>query len=227
MKLSCLSISLLTIFKVVFASVEELPVEMDDSTAIGDPRLDRPNFDISYETLEQGAGNLATFLEFEEGSNATLKYSFHNNEEVNVSVVAVGGSLYDVHAKSIAANISAATVGPIPAAVNGSIVFQQIVKLLLPEGEYVLSPDIYVEINEQTMRIIANPSLIRVLPPPMSFFNPKFILVQLVLALLIVGVSYSALKPARGVISRKKPSSKDNLPGTVSSGWLPANHAKR
>ncbi|SCU94623.1 LAME_0F08240g1_1 [Lachancea meyersii CBS 8951] len=227
MKLSYFQLGSLAIMKAIH-------VLGDDNVPNSSPEAitERANFSVVYETLERGPGSMASFLEFEDHDNVTLRYTFSNNENASVSVVAVGGALHDIYTNEIAANISAAALGPIPVAVNETVEFQQIINLVLKEGNYILSPDVYVERNEEeTIRVIANPNLIRILPPAMSFFNPQFMFVQLILAALIAGFSYLTFfktdksSGARGQKSKKSkagPASQN-----LDASWLPENHQKK
>ncbi|SCV05981.1 LANO_0H19438g1_1 [Lachancea nothofagi CBS 11611] len=229
MRLSYLQFGLITLMKSCSALGNSEASESSESGSIQQESIQRANFDINYETLEQGAGSLASFLEFEDGDNVTLRYSLFNKEDVNVSVVAVGGALYDIHTNELAANISAAALGPIPVGVNETVEFQQIVNLILKEGEYALSPDIYIEKSEETMKVVANPNLLRILPAAISFFNPQFMFVQFVLAALIAGFSYLTFfkTPKAGTRDAKKiRKSGVSSPQDITS-WLPENHTKK
>ncbi|SCU84174.1 LAFA_0D08592g1_1 [Lachancea sp. 'fantastica'] len=193
----------------------------------------RANFEITYETLEKGPGGVSSFLEFDDGDNVTLRYSFSNRDDSNVSVVAVGGAIYDITTNELAANVSAAALGPIPIGTNETAEFQQIVNLILKEGDYAISPDIYVEKEQETIKVIANPSLLRILPPTMSFFNPQFMFVQLILAALIAGFSYMTFVRTREdgnarTNGKKYKSSEAAKTQKLDSTWLPeSHHAKR
>ncbi|CEP60387.1 Irc22p LALA0_S01e09604g [Lachancea lanzarotensis] len=232
MKLGYLQLGLTIALKTlhVLGSDDASEVAQDSAAEVDVPQ--RANYEIVYETLEKGPGGTASFLEFDDGDNVTLRYSFSNRESGNVSIVAVGGAIYDITTNEIAANVSAAALGPIPIAVNETTEFQQIINLILKEGDYALSPEIYVEKDQETMRVVANPSLLRILPPTMSFFNPQFMFIQLILATLIAGFSYfTFVKPRDGSNARINSKKGKELAAArikkFDSSWLPENHQSK
>ncbi|KAM3161984.1 Increased recombination centers protein 22 [Lachancea thermotolerans] len=220
MKFSGIQVSILALLRVCLAEA--------DSGEGNQEALPHANFDITYECLERDVGGLSSFMEFENGDNATLQYKFTNKEDLNVSVVGLGGRIYDVQKNEDAANISASAIGPLDVDVNGTTEFQHVIKLVLKEGDYVLSPDVYVQKENETMRVVTNPSLIRILPPPMSFFNPKFMLVQMVLGALIAAFSYfTFFKPSASYGRDAKKLKPDGSVSRTDSSWLPENHQKK
>ncbi|CUS21940.1 LAQU0S04e04346g1_1 [Lachancea quebecensis] len=220
MKFSGIQLSLLALIRICQAEV--------DSGEGSEEALQQANFDISYECLERDVGGLSSFMEFESGDNATLKYTFSNKEDLNVSVVGLGGRIYDVQKNEDAANISASAIGPLGVDINGTTEFQHVINLILREGDYVLSPDVYVQKENETMRVVTNPSLIRILPPPMSFFNPKFMLVQMVLGALIAAFSYfTFFKPSASSGRDAKRQGSDGSASRIESSWLPDNHQRK
>lgn len=222
MKTSYIQIGLVALLKTTLAQISSTEPEEN---------VPKAKFDIAYESLERGVGGLSSFMEFENGDNTTFRYTFLNREDHNVSVVGLGGRVYDVLSNENAANISASAVGPIEVGTNETVEFQQIINLILKEGDYVVSPDIYVEKGEETMRVIASPSLVRILPPPMSFFNPKFLFVQLVLGLLIAAFSYfTFFKPSNSKTTQRGSKNINNSQDSKKSAdpsWLPANHTRK
>lgn len=181
------------------------------------------NFDVTYGIAEKDSAAASSFLEFNIGETATLSYSFTNKEDQDVAIVGVGGNVISLENGEIAANITKADIGPLSLAINETTEFQQMVKLNLDEGEYYLLPNIFVTKGEDLMRVGANPSLLRVLPPPMSLFNPQFLFIQLILLSIVGGLSYFFINTRSSAV---KPSKGKAAPIKVDESWIPKNHIK-
>ncbi|SCW03470.1 LAFE_0G11144g1_1 [Lachancea fermentati] len=180
-------------------------------------------FSITYDVLESTHNGLETFMEFDNGDNITLSYNFTNKEDTDVSVIALGGSVFDLKDNEIAANITATQIGPFSVDVNDTINFQQRINLILNEGDYFLSPHVYVSKYNETMKVVSSPSLLRMLPPAMSFFHPKFLFVQLTLLVIIAVITRIFL----GYNTKTRRSGKPAVTNKVAmDSWLPANHQK-
>ncbi|AMD20743.1 HDL001Cp [Eremothecium sinecaudum] len=178
-------------------------------------------FQIEYVIAEKPGFDYNTVTEFEKNENATLKFTFTNNEEVNVTVIGIGGAIIDANSQQAVANITEVNIGQLHVEVNGTIRFNQILNLALAEGDYYLLPNIFVVKEDELMRVATGPSVIKINPPPMSFFNPKFLAVQLAIWSVIGVSSYYALlsRPKRTKVSKK------NVPiRKIDESWLPDVH---
>ncbi|AQZ13798.1 IRC22 (YEL001C) [Zygosaccharomyces parabailii] len=177
------------------------------------------DFNVTYNIVEKPAFDPSAGLEFSMEEIATFNYSFTNNENSNISVIGVAGTVIANPEGYQVANITEQSVGPVPIAVNETANFQSGIQLLLPEGAFYLLPVLFILKDEKVMKIGIRPLLINVNPPPMSLLNPSFLSVQILLGLLIAAATYVFLalkKPD----PRKKTSEKVSL-GPVDHSWLP------
>lgn len=192
-----------------------------NQSAIEEPSV--VDYDVNYNILEHLSSDLSKGVEFSMQEIATFNYSFTNNEKVNVSVVGVSGTVISTPDGYQVANITEQPIGPIPVGVNETANFQAGVQLILPEGNFYMLPVLNVLKDEEPMRMGIRPLLITVNPPPMSFFNPSFLSVQILIGLLIAGVTYTFIsfnKPEtrKKQVKAPKPASVDD--------WLPASYKK-
>ncbi|SJM86364.1 probable Increased recombination centers protein 22 [Zygosaccharomyces bailii] len=177
------------------------------------------DFNVTYNILEKPAFDLSAGLEFSMEEIATFNYSFTNNENSNISVIGVAGTVVANPEGYQVANITEQSIGPVPIAVNETANFQSGIQLLLPEGAFYLLPVLFVLKDDKVMKIGIRPLLINVNPPPMSLLNPSFLSVQILLGLLIAAATYVFLalrKPG----TRKKTSEKVSVE-PVDHSWLP------
>ncbi|AGO11773.1 AaceriADL001Cp [[Ashbya] aceris (nom. inval.)] len=184
-------------------------------------------FNIDYSILEQPNFVPGAFSEFENGDNVTLAFNFVNNEEVPVTLLAVGGNIVEIHSGTEVANITRSSLGEIEVDVNSSVTFNQAINLKLNEGGYYLLPNIFVIKDGELMRVGTTPSLIKILPPVMSFFNPRFLFIQTVLIGVISYITYFVFTSSKR--ERKRAVSKTKAPKKVKvdESWLPENHLKK
>lgn len=184
------------------------------------------NFDISYEIIERPEAKPAQPIEFTAAETATFNITFQNHEDQNVTIVGLAGSVIDATAGQESANITAQELGPFAVPINGSVNFQTAIQLTLPEGSFYLAPLLFVVKEEELMKVGIPPLSIFVSPPSMSFFNPKFLSVPLLIALVVIGGTYAmanskSLGGKRETVARRGIKSK-----TADDGWLPDIHKK-
>ncbi|SCU91388.1 LAMI_0E05688g1_1 [Lachancea mirantina] len=186
--------------------------------------LPQIQFNLSYAIPDkQPVGSAGGFLEFDPYENLTLFYSLANHEESDIEVVGMGGEVLDLTSGEVVANVSIARIGPLEILTNHTENFEQVVNLVLNEGEYFLSPHIFVNKLGETMKVVANPTLIRILPPTMSFFDPKFLFIQIILFGLLVAYCYWGA--ATGLTKAKNKSRRSEKHAKkIESSWLPDNH---
>lgn len=192
---------------------------------------EQPNFvnlDVSYEILEKPKFSFDTPIEFTTEEIATFNLTFLNNEDSNVTVVGLAGSVVDAITGYEVANVTAQELGPFNVAINGSANFQAPIQLNLPEGSFFLAPILFVVKADEVMKVGIRPLSIFISPPPLSFFNPGFLSVQVLLGLIIVGSTYLVVNSKNGKQGSKSKSTKkgaaDKKP--VDDSWLPSIHKK-
>ncbi|AAS51920.1 ADL001Cp [Eremothecium gossypii ATCC 10895] len=213
----------------LFANVGTLLVKAtDENISPNEENTPRyAQFNIDYSVLDQPNYDPMAPMEFENGENITLAFNFANNEEVPVKLIAVGGNIINARSGDEVANITRSSLGEIEVDVNTSVSFNQAINLKLDEGDYFLLPNVFVLKEGELMAVGTSPSRIKILPPPMSFFNPKFLSIQAVLIGVISYFTYfifrSSKKERRGVVSKTKAPKKVKL----DESWLPENHLKK
>ena len=106
--------------------------------------------------------------------------------------------------------------------VNGTSKFGQDVTLNLPEGQYFLIPFLLASRFDEIVRIAAPPTLFEIVSPPISFFNPQFLSVQVIFLAIIGGVSYYYMKSK----TNQRPSKKSATVKKVDESWLPETYKK-
>lgn len=181
------------------------------------------DFDVAYNIIGKTT-DFSNGLDFSMEEVATFNYSFANNEDSNVSVIAVAGSVVTSAEGYQVANITEQSIGPVPIAVNETVNFQAGIQLVLPEGSFYMLPVLYVMKDGKLMKIGIRPLLINVNPPPMSMFNPSFLSVQIILGLLIAGATYVVFTFSKP--TSKKRRMKSATPISVDQSWLPDTYKK-
>ncbi|GAV53905.1 hypothetical protein ZYGR_0AK04070 [Zygosaccharomyces rouxii] len=204
-------------------SPESVAIERSSNeTAVEEPAT--IDFDVGYNILEHLDTDLSRGVEFSMQEVATFNYSFTNNEKVNVSVVGVAGTVISTPDGYQVANITEQSIGPVPIGVNETANFQAGVQLVLPEGNFYMLPVLNVMKGGEPLRVGIRPLLITVNPPPLSFFNPSFLSVQILLGLLVAGATYAFItfnKPE----TKRRPV-KNAKPAVVDQSWLPDTYKK-
>lgn len=181
------------------------------------------------------------------GETIELAYNLTSFEPELLTVVGVGGELIDPISGVVAANITAAKIGPIEIANNQPTSFTQKVGIQLAPGSYVLSPAVYVTYDEQFMMLTTSTKLINIKDTKISFFNPKLIFAELILGSTVLFVLYSIFQsygnhylagvlPPSLLPNDKKTSKKASSKATSSAvsessasdieQWLPDTHKK-
>ncbi|CAI4038465.1 hypothetical protein SMKI_05G0760 [Saccharomyces mikatae IFO 1815] len=179
------------------------------------------NIEVKYDVVGREPEGLNAFLEFYAEDTATLAYNVTNLEDTNIIIVGVNGTIVTYPDGYPVADITAANVGPFEMEVNGTSKFGQDVTLNLPEGQYFLVPILLASRLNETMRIAAPPTLFEIISPPISFFNPQFLSVQVIFLAIIGGISYYYMKSRTTQRPTKKVTVKK-----VDESWLPETYKK-
>lgn len=147
------------------------------------------------------------------GETIELLYNMTSFEPELLTVVGVGGELIDPVSGYVAANITAAKIGPVEIPNNTPTAFSQKVGIQLSPGAYVLSPAVYVRYDDQFMMLTAATKLVNIKDAKVSLFNPKLIFAELVLGSTVAFVLYSIFQ-AYGA---------HYLAGVIPNSMLPAD----
>ncbi|CAB4254074.1 similar to Saccharomyces cerevisiae YEL001C IRC22 Putative protein of unknown function [Maudiozyma barnettii] len=201
MKFSKLSLlALLSATTILGQQVEgdkEIP-ENDDTIVIdGSANAnERPtaNVTITYTILEKPPYQINDFLEFETEDVATLNYTITNNENVNYTLNSVGGAIMRFEDSVTAANITSGKFDPVLRLnVNQTVSVQQRVTFLdMKDDDYYIQPKVYVQEldSPKELELGAPLTLMTIMKPPMSLFDPQFLSIQILIVGVIGAVSY-------------------------------------
>lgn len=210
-------------FSTCFALEQE---DLDGISANLGDNHEEPNFinlDVSYHIDEQPGADLSEAMEFAFEESVTFNFKFQNNEDDNITVVGISGSVISNPDGYEVANITAQDIGPFVVPINETIQFQTRIQLNLPEGSFFLAPLLFTVKDEELVKVGIRPLAIYVSPPPMSFFNPSFISVQVIFGLVVVAISYVLLNLKKQSVKRTK---KSTSPRKVDESWLPDSYKK-
>ncbi|CAI1946255.1 hypothetical protein SEUBUCD646_0E00790 [Saccharomyces eubayanus] len=180
------------------------------------------NLEVKYDIVGKESESPNTVFEFYAEDTASLVYNITNWEDNNITIVGVTGTIVTYPNGYPIANITAANVGPFEMEVNGTTKFGQDVTLSIPEGQYVLIPFLLAARSDEMVRVAAPPTLFEIASPPISFFNPQFLSVQIIVLAIVGGISYYYMK----FKTQQKPIKKNVAPKKVDESWLPETYKK-
>lgn len=180
-------------------------------------------------------------IELTNGEEIAVNYTMSNFEDVEVSVVGVGGRFIDPTTGEHLANITDSRIGPITLQPGESQAFSQRIAINLLPMNYIMSPSVYVVKGQLLTLIGARNQLAIVSDEKISFFNPQLIFVELVLLATLGAVGYfiyitygipylnvagktNNSKPKRSTRSAAAPAP---ATGVVDQSWLPETHLKK
>ncbi|EER35196.1 conserved hypothetical protein [Candida tropicalis MYA-3404] len=191
------------------------------------------------ETPELSQNDVANWVN---GDKYTLEYVVSNNEETEIAVVGVTGQFKNPVTNQIVTNLTTGQVGPITVAPGESIKFEQIVDVDLMANNYELFPYVFVAHDDLIKVIPCRGQLTSVVDATISFFDPRLILLELVLLVTFGAAAYfiyeiwgkqylKGTAPVK-VPARKSGStvSKKGASATASGfdeSWIPEAHLKK
>ncbi|KAJ7477252.1 hypothetical protein B0H11DRAFT_1864971, partial [Mycena galericulata] len=173
------------------------------------------------------------------GEKNTITLTVENKSGKNVSLVSVGGAVYNVHTEALIKNLTALTfsVSLIPS------VKTQVPYTFYSEfkpGDIRLNVWLDHTLEDSLHRVGAYDGVVTVVEPEVSIFDFKMISTYLVTAALLSGlvyVAYKAFAPKRSSRPRKKPApSAVSAPvgavtatgaGGYQEEWIPEHHMRK
>lgn len=229
-----LSFSIITALVAVASSAIAAPIDPEKATG-------SINFVVDYTISEFPEISNTDVAELTNGEAISLEYSVTNNEDKDISVVGVGGSFRDPANGNIKTNLTAAAVGPVLVAAGEKASFIQKIDLNLVADNYLLTPQIFVAVEEDLKFIQARGQLATVNDLPISLFNPQLLFLEAVLLATIGGILYFVYdiwgkKYIEGTAPITKSSSKkasSPSPASVATGkaynseWIPEAHLQK
>ncbi|ODQ65848.1 hypothetical protein NADFUDRAFT_82799 [Nadsonia fulvescens var. elongata DSM 6958] len=171
------------------------------------------------------------------GEESLFKVKFTNHENIPVQVLAVGGSFYNPKNEKIVAELKTASFKPQLVLPTQSIEINQRVRALLNPDDYLLILTAHVLYKEETVALITYKDIVSVFEVSVSFFDPQFLAVVLILGILATTIGYYArhsyFKSAVAASSRlsskaelKKGKFTGGASTTLDESWLPAEHRR-
>ncbi|CUM67770.1 uncharacterized protein PRCAT00005475001 [Priceomyces carsonii] len=173
------------------------------------------------------------------GEQTSLEFNVSNNDDVDISVVGVGGSFRDPTNSEVKTNLTSAAVTPITLKPGESGTFEQVINVNLIPSSYILSPMVYIAINEELRQVQARGQLTTVEDQPVSLLNPQLLFLEFVLLATLGGVLYVVYSLwGRSYLEgnvipsskSKKTSSKPTATTTarpLDESWVPESHLKK
>ena len=241
----CSKLAILTLLGAGFAAAqkvegdqEAIPEEAIVIDGAGETEAPvRANMTISYTILERPPYDISEFLEFETEDVATLNYTITNHEAANFTLNAVGGAIMRFENGANAANITGGRFDPsIRIGENQTVSVQQRVTFLdMKDDDYYIQPKVVVQEiagaegeEKQEQELPAPLTLMTIMKPPMSLFDPQFLSVQILLVAAIGAVSYFFMNYT---LSGKKRSGKTSAAAAAKkqvdpSSFLPEQYKK-
>lgn len=193
------------------------------------------NITITYTILERPPYHISEFLEFETEDVATLNYTITNNQNTTYILNAVGGTIRTYDDSEIAANITAGKFEQVLyVGVNQTVSVQQRVTFLnMKDGDYYIQPKVYFqeadttdETEDNEIELGAQLTLMTIMKPPMSFFNPQFLSIQIVLFGAIGSVSYFFMNYTLKGKKKKSTTTQTSMKPVDPSSFLPDQYKK-
>lgn len=196
-------------------------------------------FNADYIVKEHPEATAQDVVELFNGETVTLTYTVSNYDDVQISIIGVGGTFLDPQTNEVRSNITAGSVGPIVLEPGQSQQFSQAINLNLVSDSYVLAPLIYIYYGEEYMTVKPRLQLTTVSDVPISIFNPQLLFLEIVLLASLGGVAYFIYEAfGKSYIQGTAPVKKTfkansdvgatiSLGKTFDSSWIPEGHIKK
>mmetsp|Transcript_1897 Transcript_1897/g.1865 ORF Transcript_1897/g.1865 Transcript_1897/m.1865 type:complete len:238 (+) Transcript_1897:51-764(+) len=228
-----LSFSIITALVAVASSAIAAPIDPEKATG-------SINFVVDYKISELPEITNTDVAELTNGEAISLQYSVENNEDKEISIVGVGGSFRDPANGNIKTNLTGAAVGPVLVPAGEKASFIQKIEVNLVADNYLLTPQIFVAVEDDLKFIQARGQLASVNDLPISFFNPQLLFLEAILVATLGGILYVVYdiwgkKYIEGTAPIIKTSKKASSPSPISvatgksynSEWIPEAHLKQ
>lgn len=176
--------------------------------------------------------------EFINDKETPVQFEFTNNEETAIHVAGYFGSFYYNKKGKIEntpyANLTTSKIGPLAIEPGQNASFDAKVLVSLPPEDFDLIISFFVGYQGEMIVIEASPIKVTISDPPVNFFDPKFLFVQLVLGLTIAAIGFvlssNFILPyfEKNLSSPKKPVVEKKSVNTGNKGydesWIPSHH---
>lgn len=227
-------LSLLTTFVAAVVAADNADQFQEDGSEI---------IDLVFDYEVKGFPNALAqqILPFFNENGYFLKYDLENNDDRDINIIGVGGVLLDPMTGDVKVNLTSGSVGPQVMTKGDNFTFNQHIPLNVAPNHYVLSPQLFIVVDGDIKMVPARPQMVVVEDAPISFFNPKLILLELVLLVTMGGLAYviydlwGRAYLYGGVVNKKqaKQQAKANVAAKASGAksyndeWLPDTHVKK
>lgn len=185
-------------------------------------------------------------LELINGQESKIQFVVSNKNNEDIVIAGYGGSLAEKKTPdTVYTNLTSVKVEPVVASNNGPALVDHSLQVSLPPAEFLLSFVLYVQYQEEIVSLKLAPLHISVSDPAISNWDPKLILVQLILGATAGGVGYllstKLLVPyldskigGKNRAAKVKKNSEPAAAGvkksngkTYDESWIPEHHLKK
>lgn len=150
--------------------------------------------DIKTTVVFPNSEDTTKLPEFINGRDVPVQFFFTNNEETPVHIAGYFGSFYynkkGKMDEAPYANLTTSKVGPLSVESGNNTSFDTKILVNLPPEDFDLVLSFFVGHQNEMVIIKTDPIKVTVVDPPVSFFDPKFLFVQLILGLTVVAIGY-------------------------------------
>lgn len=184
--------------------------------------------------------NFGKLPEFVNDKETNVQFQFFNNENTSIHIAGYFGSFY-YHKKGKIddtpyANLTTSKIGPLAIEPGQNSTFDAKIMVNLPPDDFNLIISFFVGYQGEMIVIEADPIKVTISDPPVSFFDPKFLFVQLVLGLSVIGIGYALSnsylipyfesKKSDSSLKKQIVEKKSVNPGTkgYDESWIPSQH---
>ncbi|GME75754.1 unnamed protein product [Ambrosiozyma monospora] len=194
--LSLLSLSVLSVHATEDEQTEQTEQKPIIEKQTFTPTDEKPfNFRITYGIDSHPQPSAGASLAVHNSEIVKVHYNFTNFETEEVSIVGVGGQMWDPVTGEVKANVTATNIGPLAVGSEGSVDFIQQVGIdLEPDVDYLFVPAIYIIFQEKLLVLGSTNTLVHVSDVEVSAFDPKFLILVVVLLATLAGVGYAVFE---------------------------------